>query len=179
MDYAQRLALALNDIQQADFTALREAYTHTTHYDPYRSGEQDAALIALLRAEDWAAAAVRCEHLIAADYLHAPLHLIMTHIFQQLEDETRATWHLLFARGLIGSLLSSGDGRTTGTAFKVITVREEYELLRALSLQGLGQALITESDRFYDVLRVRDANGVEGEIFFDVTPIITYAQRDG
>ncbi len=178
MDYAQLLALALNDVQQADFTALREAYTHTAHYDPYRSGEQDAALIALIRAEDWSAAAVRCEHLIAADYLHAPLHLIMTHIFQQLEDETRAGWHLRFARGLIGSLLSSGDGRTLETAFRVITVREEYELLRALSLQGLGQQLVTEADRFYDVLRVRDVNGVEGEIFFDVTPILKHAKKD-
>ncbi|MCS6870151.1 MAG: DUF4919 domain-containing protein [Anaerolineae bacterium] len=176
MDYAQLLAIALNDIRQADFTALRAAYTRTAHYNPYRSGATDAGLIELMRAENWSAAAARCERLIAEDYLHAPLHLTMSYIYQQLEDEERAAWHLAFARGLIGSLLSSGDGRSPETAFKVITVREEYEMLRALSLESLGQRLIAENDRYYDVLTVRDANGAEGEIFFEVTDIIRYTQ---
>lgn len=176
MDYAQLLAIALNDIHQANFTALRDAYTRTPHYNPYRSGAPDSELIALMRAENWSAAAVRCERLIAEDYLHAPLHLTMSYIYEQLEDSERAAWHLQFARGLISSLLSSGDGRTPETAFKVITVREEYEMLRALSLESLGQRLITANDRYYDVLSVRDANGAQGEVFFEVTDIIRHAQ---
>jgi hypothetical protein len=172
MDYAQLLAVALNDIHRADFNALRQAYTHTPQYDPYRSGAPDAELVERLGAESWSAAAVRCEQLLAADYLHAPLHLIMAYIYQKLEDEARAEWHLRFARGLIGALLSSGDGRSPETAFKVIAVREEYELLRALSLQALQQRLIVHDERYYDVLTVRDVNGVQGEVFFEVTAIV-------
>ncbi len=176
MDYAQLLASALNDIRQADFTALRHAYTHTPHYNPYRSGAPDAELIDLMRAENWSAAVVRCEQLLADDYMHAPLHLTLSYIYQQLEDEGRAAWHLQFARGLISSLLSSGDGRSPQTAFKVITVREEYEMLRALSLESLGQRLIAQDDRYFDVLTVRDGSGAEGEVFFEVTDIIRHAK---
>lgn len=172
MDYAQLLAIALNDIHNADFSALRQAYTHTPHYDPYRSGEPDATLVALIEAGSWSAAAVHCEQLLAADYLHAPLHLIMAYIYQQLEDGTRAEWHLRFARGLISALLKSGDGRSPETAFQVITVREEYELLRAFNLQALQQRLIVHNNQYYDVLTVRDINGDEGEIFFEVSAII-------
>ncbi|PJF42514.1 MAG: hypothetical protein CUN50_03825 [Candidatus Thermofonsia Clade 1 bacterium] len=178
VDYEQLLACALNDLTQVDFTALREAYTRTPHYDPYRSGAIDEQLIALTHAQDWAGAAVLCERLLAADYLHAPLHLVIAYIYQELEDEARATWHLRFARGLIHSLLSSGDGRSPESAFKVITLREEYELLRALSLESLGQRLIAHNERYYDVLSVQDANGAQGEIFFDVTAIIKHARGD-
>lgn len=178
MHYAELLARALNDLRQADFTALRLAYARTPHYDPYRSGAPDSELIDLIHAEDWSAAAVRCEGLLAEDYLHAPLHLTLSYIYQQLDDEARAAWHLQFARGLIGSLLTSGDGRSAETAFRVITVREEYEMLRALSLESLNQRLIVHEGRYYDVLTVRDANGAEGEIFFEVTDIIRHAQGD-
>ncbi len=66
-------------------------------------------------------------------------------------------------RGLVESVLASGDGKSPQTAFTVISVGEEYAILRALNLRVESQALI---EGHIDALTVEGEHG-ESTIYFN------------
>ena len=69
----------------------------------------------------------------------------------------------------IEKLVASTDGATKATAYKVKSVGEEYEILRALHLQSDEQALIMGDDGHpYDRLTVTGEDGTKRELWFDI-----------
>ena len=72
--------------------------------------------------------------------------------------------HELWYRGLVQSILDSGDGRIAATAFVVISIPEEYAVLRALGLHVQQQALVEGG---IDALTVTSADGATTVVYFD------------
>jgi hypothetical protein len=69
----------------------------------------------------------------------------------------------------IEKIMSKGDGASRATAYKVGSVRDEYEIVRLLGLETKRQALIVEK-KAYDLLTVVDpATGNERELWFDIS----------
>jgi hypothetical protein len=68
----------------------------------------------------------------------------------------------------LAKIMSRGDGRSAETAYKVASVREEYEIVRALGLEMKSQALVMRK-KPYDVLTVRDPrDGSTRALWFDI-----------
>ena len=63
---------------------------------------------------------------------------------------------------------SEGDGRSVRTAFRVLSVADEYVVMQALGVESvLSQSLVEEH---YDRIEISGATGYEGdEIYFDVS----------
>jgi hypothetical protein len=61
---------------------------------------------------------------------------------QKLGRPEDADLHKRWYNGLVDSVLASGDGKTAQTAFEVISVEEEYAVLRAMGLESRGQMLV-------------------------------------
>ena len=73
------------------------------------------------------------------------------------------------ARGLIDSILKSGDGKSEESAFVVIQVAEEYSMLRVLGLRPSIQALIHAQGHSYDRFQTKSNDtGQEVVVFFNV-----------
>lgn len=71
--------------------------------------------------------------------------------------------------GHLAKVMTKGDGRSAETAWKVGSVREEYEIVRALGLEMKSQALVMRK-KAYDVLTVRDPrDGSTRELWFDIS----------
>ncbi|MEA3032139.1 MAG: hypothetical protein QOH86_155 [Sphingomonadales bacterium] len=68
----------------------------------------------------------------------------------------------------IARIMAKGDGRSPETAWKVGSVREEYEIVRALGLTVKSQALVG-GKKPYDVLEVADAGGKVVKLWFDIS----------
>lgn len=83
----------------------------------------------------------------------------------QLNDQPRMEMHKRWYHGLVSSVLKSGDGKTPQTAWKTISVAEEYAVLQALELQRGSQALIR--DPRVDELTARRADGTEVKLYFN------------
>lgn len=80
--------------------------------------------------------------------------------------ETASKLEFRFGR-LLETIFSSGDGLTKNTAFHVITVAHEYDMLRALGFIYGGQQQLVEGK--YDHLKVaKNDFGIEG-FFFDIS----------
>jgi hypothetical protein len=74
------------------------------------------------------------------------------------------------ASGRIARLLASADGASAATAYRVRSVREEYQILAALGLCPGSQGLTTVGRRTYDVLTALDPRtGAERELWFDIS----------
>jgi hypothetical protein len=69
----------------------------------------------------------------------------------------------------IASLISATDGATKETAFKVKSVAEEYQILRALHCKAELQSLIIGDDNHpYDMLDVTAPDGTRRQLWFDI-----------
>lgn len=62
---------------------------------------------------------------------------------KQLGDTARMEIHKRWYQGLIQSVLKTGDGKTPETAWKTISVPEEYAVLQYFGLARGAQALVT------------------------------------
>jgi hypothetical protein len=89
---------------------------HQKLVEAYKQGEVDEVL---KLADSWLK---KCP-------VDADTHLRVAMCFKEKGDLRSYTYHLGVFYGLLQSITSSGDGLTPETAFVVISVREEYELL--------------------------------------------------
>ena len=69
------------------------------------------------------------------------------------------------ARGLLDSI-EAGDGKTAATAFTVISVSEEYELMRAMGVKVAQQSLINQGGHVYDLLAGTGPTGAPASYYF-------------
>jgi hypothetical protein len=81
-----------------------------------------------------------------------------------------------FERGIASALLdaifATGDGNSAKTAYRVLSVHEEYVVASVLDLKVEGQSLRTEGG-YYDVMQVTDQkSGDRREIWFDISAFI-------
>src|SRR5262245_32220860 len=146
MTYEQLLQQARDDIDTADFTALRQASTQSASYDPYGRNSAQKEFSAAVNAQDWEQALEIGYAALDADYLNADLHFGLAYCCEHLGKTAHQQWHEKFAISLIRSVLRSGDGQTPETAYKVLYFREVYDVLRVGRMRLTRQSLVNGPD---------------------------------
>jgi hypothetical protein len=168
--YEGLLAQAQANPHDADFHALRMAYTRSDHYAPYmQDGESIQALHAALQAQNMEAALEAIGRLLAFNYLDIEAHMAADYVHIQLEDHAQSAYHRAFAKGLIDAILVTGTGRDFDSAFIVISVAEEYLVLRVIGLIPGNQQLVQHEGHWFDVLTARHPQTNEAmDIYFNI-----------
>lgn len=149
--FASLLAAAQRDIAQADFGAIRAAYPLQPTYHPAPPPPDYQGIQAAVEKRDWQGAWTQCAALLEVEPLHIRLHQSMAHVLREMGQPDQAQWHFAFAAGLMRSILESGDGRAFSSAFVVVTLAEEYDVLGALQMTPRQQQLVISEGRPYDV----------------------------
>jgi len=96
----------------------------------------------------------------------ADTHLRVAMSLKEIGDLPGYNYHLGVFYGLLQSITSAGDGLTPETAFKVISVQEEYQLLQEIGAKVEKQTLVTGPCDKMDVSR-RDGK-VKSTYYFNV-----------
>ena len=149
------------------FTKLRMEYAAGKDFNPYWKADPDReAIIAAYREKDYRKVFELSGPWLVKCPVDADVHALCSTAATALGDVKSATHHLAFAYGLIDSIMQSGDGLTPKTAFKVISVAEEYSVLRELGAEVAGQALV---EGVYDQMKCKFAGGKEATVYFDVS----------
>ena len=153
-----------------DFTALRMSYAGTSAYDPYNVDDDlRKAMYEALDGGRNQEAARLADSSLRVNYLDVNAHVVAGAAAGAAGDSSRAQLHMAIARGLLGSIAST-DGLTASTAMKVISVDEEYVVLRARGLRRESQALGTCGQAECDILVVTDPRtGQQQKLYFDVS----------
>lgn len=166
MTFSDLLAAAQHDPAAADYLALRMAYAASEDYAPYSHDQEHLDLLrAALPAGDLSGAVDAIRGLLDYNYLDIEAHMAADYVYTQAQEPEKSSYHRTFAKGLIDAIMRSGDGRSFESAFVVISIPEEYLILRLMGFQSQGQRLIQQEGHWFDVLT---AQHPQSEGTFDI-----------
>lgn len=102
-------------------------------------------------------------------------HIVAQISYQETGETERAEFHKSVAQGLLNSIKGKNDGKTMDTAFQVISINEEYGLLRSLELKPIKQELLKEKGHYFDALTVVDPKtNQQSVIYFNVDKVFSW-----
>jgi hypothetical protein len=180
--FARLLAAAQADPTAADYTALRWAYLHTSRGDAGVRPEPDLTPVEYeWKNGERAAARVALDRILDGYWTDIRAHQAAAELAERWNDPARSNLHRTFERGLLDSILASGDGRSFATAWRIATLAEEQAVLAHLRLSGGMRTLVEHEGRHYAVTRFRDERiGRELAVYFDIeTAWQAQRRRDG
>jgi hypothetical protein len=176
-EFDELIARVKKDDTSVDFSHLRFLYTELDAYGP---GSPDTKeMFAALREGDYKKALKQVDSVLAEYYLDAHAHYVGMIAADKLGDASRSAHHRYVEKGILDSILRSGDGKTPDTAYKVIFVSEEYALLRSLGLESQQQDLIDRDDgHSFDLLTVSNPKSkAVFKVWFGIDPITAAETR--
>lgn len=137
-----------------DFRELRMAYTVTPDYSPYGGTSDARQMLAALRARDYAKALESATNVLQKNYVDINAHYVGYVANTQLKNEQQAAFHKRVLDGLLKSIEGKADGKSTASAFEVITTDEEYAWLGINGYRTTSQALLNDKGHSYDKMSV-------------------------
>lgn len=165
--YEALLARLKKNDQTVDFKELRLAYTESPQYSPYGGDSASRTkMFASLKANEFDKALELAGTTLTGNYLDIMGHFGSFVAHRELGQAELASFHRFIFDGLLNSIKNSGDGKTTGTAFVVISTDEEYALFNYLGLRPTGQALLKENGHNYDRMTAADPKTNETITYF-------------
>jgi hypothetical protein len=170
MTYYDLLAVAQHDPADADYASLRAAYAESDDYAPYVHDQEHLdALRAALPVRNLDAALDAIDGLLDHNYLDIEAHMAADYIYTLLGDQVQSAYHRTFARGLIDAIFATGNGVTFDTAFVVLSIPEEYLVMRLLGFRATGQRLVQHEEHWFDVLSAqRNDDEPDFELHFNI-----------
>ncbi len=160
-----------------DFALARRLYSESPAYTPLRDVDEPRLREVISRGANMMTLEV-ARAILARNYLNVDAHLAAAVACDALADMACRLHHEYAARGILDSIVRSGDGRTVETAWVVISVPEEYAIVAVLGMRVLGQEVVRRDGRYYDRLTVRDVDSnADSELFFNIDLIYTATQR--
>lgn len=157
-----------NWTDEVDFLALREAYGARTDYgERCEDSEVAHEASSALNREAFLEVVELTRNPLERCPVWAQLHLwrgaALFSLGRDAEGEVHKRWFL----GLTDSILDSGDGKTAETAFRTVSIPEEYAVLARLGLKRESQALIDDGPGMVDVITATDEDGRARTVYFN------------
>ncbi|HUL54155.1 MAG TPA: DUF4919 domain-containing protein [Opitutaceae bacterium] len=173
----QTVTLSPEHAERAKAAAdLRFSYAASKDYDPYNPAVADAEKKCsdLMKRKAFAAAIEEAERGLRGDRYNIDLLIVKAAALRELgkadpskarqAEEVRQQW-----MALMDSILVSGDGKDFATAYRVISVDEEYSVLRILQIDRVTQSLVEHDGSQFDILSAQDTkSGGEVQIYFNI-----------
>lgn len=149
-----------------EFTELRMAFAAQPDFHPMWSrDEAREAIMTAAKAKDRAKIIELSKAWLEKVPVDADVHFLRAQALKAAGDWAGFTYHWHCFYGLIHSIASSGDGRTAKTAFKVISVSEEYYFLDEIGAELIEQTLEHPCDK----MKVKLRDGTETTFYFDIS----------
>ena len=151
-----------------DFTELRLAFFESSNYNPYSPMLTYRPLWGALAQNNYAEAIKIAQSVFEKNFIEVNANMVAHIAYRETGDTERAAFHRFMADGLLASIKSTKDGKTPETAFEVISVSEEYGLMRSMELRPIRQSLINDKGHFLDALVVVDKANQQSTVYFNV-----------
>jgi hypothetical protein len=178
--YTELTAKAVAGDRSVDFGLIRASYPFTKQWDVY--GKDTAPLMeqanAAAKGKDCGTALEKLDEVLKIDYTIIAAHRLRGDCLKG--DAARIEARI--ADGLMDSLLRGGNGKSEASAYPVMTMHEEYDVLRDkhIILKTRDVEVRGSNGHFYDVVHgIASWGGINGkdlslqEVYFDVTAEVT------
>ena len=133
-----------NDLRVAEFTKIRMDYAKRADFDPGWERHADRGQITDLWDNNKIDEGVElAKQWLKKHPVDAQMHLWYAFFLWEKGDFQGSFRHKFFYQGLLASITSSGSGLSSDSPMKVISVSEEYSVLKALNAKLIRQSLTT------------------------------------
>lgn len=161
-----------------DYTALRMAYAKTPGYKPYPvRWDENRAMLEALERRRFGEVRTLADSILSSNYADPDAHLGAMGAAYSRGDSARGQFHGAVYRGLIRSI-GSRSGRSLDSAIVVISVHEQYALLRARGLERTRVVIFPCGRSMCDQMEVIDRrSGAKALLYFDISIPQTWAVK--
>ncbi|MCA9509692.1 MAG: DUF4919 domain-containing protein [Myxococcota bacterium] len=147
-----------------DFGELRREYGERDDFARRcEEGQPIAAAAAAFAQQQWSEVLAVATPFLDRCPVDMDFHYLRSVALSSLGREAESMQHQHWRHGLLESVLRSGDGASAASPWVVISVGEEYAVLRALGLERESQALVEGG---VDALSVSDEDGARSVVYF-------------
>jgi hypothetical protein len=176
--YQVLLQAAKDNPATVDWQALRFAYADCPDFDLLGDASSAARHDMFQAFEDgnFPLALAQARVIINRVYVDIEAHRIAAIGYKHAGDLKSFAAEKSISESLMNSVMT-GDGLTPKTAYTVISVQEEYELLHALGLKVTRQALAKIDSHAYDVMTTEGHDGVAGDYYFLIDRVLAAEAR--
>ena len=168
----QALKLSPEQVERAKAaTELRLGYAASQDYDPYNPAVATAEkqCSELMKQKSFGAAIEEADRGLRGDRYNIDLLIAKAAALRALGRTEQAETVRQQWMALMDSILLSGDGKDFATAFRVISVDEEYSILRVMRIERVTQSLVEHDGSQFDVLSAKDPeSGRDFQLYFNI-----------
>jgi hypothetical protein len=175
--YQEMLTAAKANPAETDWQALRFAYADRPSFSLFAADEGRKAIHAAREARDWQGLLAAADKLIDVVYVDGEAHLAAAVANGALGKADEAQREQAIALAIFKSMMPNGDGRSFERAFVVISVAEEYELMRARQRRPAQQHLIQQGGHAYDVIDTTGRDGDSVTFYFQIDRVMAAEAR--
>ena len=167
LDYATQLASLKGGDTAIDFGRLRLSWVDSPEYKQAKdTKKEEDAMTTALGQKNYAEALKNAEIVLADEYVNMDAHFAAYVANRELGAPNQAEFHKTVFRGLVNSIVNSGDGKSTDRAWVVIDTHEEYVVLRVLGYRPGSQSLVRKDGHAYDVMKVKNIEDETDATFY-------------
>lgn len=165
--------------QSSDFFTLRMAYTKTKEYNPYsvKIDELKRSVEFNIEEKNFDKALDIADQILNERFIDIKTHLYCGNIYDKLNNKEKSDYHYKIYNGLLSSIYFSGDGKSARTAFIIIEISEEYDLMKWLEFQHTKQYLMLLDGYSFDIFEVSNDN-IETELFFNTALALEHLSEE-
>jgi hypothetical protein len=177
--YDALLERAKKGDRSVDFTELRMRFYESPHYNPNTPMMTYRALYGALGQKNFEEAIKIAQSVLEKNFVEVNAHMVAHVAYRETGDTERAAFHKYIADGLLNSIKSKGDGKAMDTAFYVISINEEYGLMRSLEMRPIKQALLQDKGHFFDAITVVDTQtNQQSMVYFNVDKVFAWKKKE-
>ena len=171
LHYKELVGLVMKGESTVDFVELIAAASdwEIAEKEVFRAPNRDS-MVAAFKNKNYKDAVTLAEGVLNYEFTNRGLHLATANAYTQLHDDVKAELHRNLAQKVLNALLSTGDGKTTETAYCVQGIREEYVIMAYFGYEVASQSYIMSSGGAYDLLNGKDKKtGRHVGLYFDIS----------
>jgi hypothetical protein len=167
--YIELVNKAIEDPENAPYYEIRISYSESAFYSPYKNPEDIEEMRKLFNANKNEEVVQITKKSIQKYFAELDFHYFSMAAYKKLNNENAYKWHKYVLYRLLDSIFDSGDGKSTKTAFTVITVREEYAFMGLVGIEHGSQHLINEDGHSYDMFEVKKSESYKAnKVYFNI-----------
>lgn len=110
------------------------------------------------------------------DFTNIGYHVMLGFLYSEKGMTADSELHYALADGLVGSIVDGRDGKTKETAYEVFIPAEEFDLMDYFAYEIIDSRQEDVGNSVYDIAKVKNADGEEAEVYFDITQAIKYLE---
>jgi hypothetical protein len=170
----QRFNLFDTSLTLNDYRLLYYGFAFDAGYAPYQDNGT-SEIMPLVKERKYDKALDVCDKILTTNPVSITTNFYKGFVLMNMAENDSSRRYAARARKLINAIVSSGDGLTCETAFKVIYVSDEYTLLRDIfEAEPQGRRTMPPCDRF-NVPKTK--NYSSKTIFFDYSANDLYFKK--